>query len=126
MSGNGFKLNRTSILAVDNAVMFLNSLERYLQDAPYDLHCVTSGREALKFLEDNKVDLILTDAEMPEMNGYELARKIKQRDIKTPIVFITANSEKEDVDKAIEAGAAGILAKPFRTNQLIAKIKEFV
>jgi CheY-like chemotaxis protein len=119
-------MSQTTILAVDNAVMFLNSLKRYLANTPYGLHCVTSGQEALSFLKDNKVDLILMDAEMPEINGYELARRIKQQDIKAPIVFITANAEPEDIQKATESGAAGILAKPFQTSQLIAKIKEFV
>ena len=117
---------KKSILAVDNAEMFLNSLKRYLADTPYDLHCVTSGRDALKFLDDEKPDLILMDVEMPEMNGYEIARQIKQRGIRTPIVFITANSEQEDMDKAIQAGAASVLTKPFRTNQLLDKIKQFI
>jgi CheY-like chemotaxis protein len=85
-----------------------------------------SGREALKFLEGNKADLILVDVEMPEMDGYELTRKIKLRGIGTPIVFITANAEQEDLDKAEEAGAASVLAKPFRTNQLLEKIKQFI
>ena len=117
-----------TILAVDNAEMFLNSLKRYLADEPYELTCVTSGREALDFLEKSKKtpDLILMDAEMPEMDGYELTRKIKQRGIRAPIVFITANAEQEDVDRATEAGAAGFLIKPFRTNQLLEKIKEFI
>jgi CheY-like chemotaxis protein len=119
-------LGRRSILAVDNAVMFLNSLERYLQDEPYDLHGVTSGVEALKYLEGHKVDLILLDVEMPGMDGYELVRKIKMHGIKAPIVFITANSEPEDLARAAGAGVSGVLPKPFRAGQLIDKIKEFI
>ena len=117
-----------TILAVDNAEMFLNSLKRYLEDTTYELHCVMSGREALKYLDEKKKkpDLILTDVEMPEMDGYELTRQIKQRGIRAPIVFITANAEQEDLDKAAAAGVAGVLAKPFRTNQLLDKIKEFI
>ncbi|MCL1904414.1 MAG: response regulator [Oscillospiraceae bacterium] len=118
--------NKGSILAVDNAVMFLNSLKRYLQDEPYELSCVNSGEDALVFLKEKSVDLILMDVEMPEMSGYELAKKIQQSGIKTPIVFITANSEKEDMEKADEAGAAGVLTKPFRPSQLVSKIKEFI
>jgi len=118
--------SRNRILAVDNAVMFLNSLKKYLEGSPYDLHCASSGSEALAFLNENSVDLILLDVEMPEMNGYELAGRIKQRGIKAPIVFISANSEKEDMDKAVAAGGVGLLPKPFRPGQLLAKIKEFV
>ena len=126
MSGKPARISRTSILAVDNAVMFLNSLKRYLEDTHYQLHCVTSGQDALKYLETNTTDLILLDVEMPEMDGYELARRIKKLGIAAPIVFITANAEKEDLDKATAAGASSVLAKPFRTSQLLEKIKEFI
>jgi PleD family two-component response regulator len=119
------KFSRASILAVDNAVMFLNSLKRYLEDAPYDLHCVSSGRDALKYLDSNKPDLFLLDIEMPEMDGFELARKIKMRDIKAPIIFVTANSDREDVDMAFKVGAVDMLIKPFRVNQLLEKIKAY-
>jgi len=117
-----------SILAIDNAEMFLNSLKRYLANTPYELTCVTSGHAALEYLDGQnlKPDLILMDVEMPEMNGYELTRKIKERGIKSPVVFITANSEQEDYDKAIEAGAVSVLSKPFRTNQLLDKINEYI
>jgi len=114
------------ILAVDNALMFLNSLKKFLKDAPYNLHCETSGQAALAFLESNSVDLILLDVEMPEISGYELASRIKQRGIKTPIIIISANTEKEDIEKAEAAGAAGFLGKPFRPSQLIEKIKEYI
>ena len=114
------------ILAVDNALMFLNSLKKYLANEPYNLHCETTGQAALAFLESNSVDLILLDVEMPEISGYELASRIKQRGIKTPIVIISANTEKEDIEKAEAAGAAGFLGKPFRPSQLIDKIKEYI
>jgi CheY-like chemotaxis protein len=117
--------DKACILAVDNALMFLNFLEQHLAHA-YDLHCVSSGREALQFLANNRADLILSDVEMPEMDGYELTRKIKQQGIKTPIIFVTANSEREDIDKAVKAGAADLLMKPFMPNQLLAKVREFI
>jgi CheY-like chemotaxis protein len=120
------KSGGTKVLAVDNAVMFLNSLKRLLADAPYELHCLTSGSEALTFLGSNKPDVILLDIEMPEMDGYELARKIKQSGNKAPIIFITANSDREYVDRAVEVGAVGLLMKPLRINQLLAKLKEFM
>jgi len=119
-------MSKKRILAVDNAVMFLNSLKKYLANSPYDLHCETSGQAALDFLESNTVDLILLDVEMPEINGHELASRIKQRGVRAPIVIISANSEKEDIEKAEKAGADGFLAKPFRPNQLLEKIKEFI
>ena len=114
------------ILAVDNAVMFLNTLKRLLANQPYDLHCVTTCSEALDFVRKSKPNIILLDIEMPEMSGYELAKKIREAWITAPIIFITANSEREYVDKAIKAGAAGLLMKPLRIAQLLGKLKELI
>jgi CheY-like chemotaxis protein len=120
------KVSGVGILAVDNAVMFLNTLKRLLANTSYNLHCVTSGQEALDFLATNQPSVILLDIEMPDMDGYELARKIKQSGQKAPIIFITANSDREYIDKAAEVGASGLLLKPLRINQLTAKLKEYM
>ena len=120
------KFRNPLILAIDNAVMFLSTLKRILEDEPYELHCVSSAEDALSFLESNRPGIILMDVEMPDMDGYELARRIKRSGETAPILFITANSEKEYYDKAIEAGAAGLLLKPLRRNQLMEKLKELL
>lgn len=116
--------SQPTILAVDNAIMFLNTLKKLLRNAPYDLHCTTSCAEALEFCANSRPDVILLDIEMPEMNGYDLARKIKNSGQRVPIIFITANSTREYVDKAVEAGGVGLLVKPLRINQLLEKLKE--
>jgi len=121
-----YSRNEKKILAVDNAVMYLNTLKKLLESYPYDLFCTTSCDEALKYVVSNRPDLILLDIEMPEMDGYELARRIKQGGCKAPIIFITANSAREYVDKAVEVGADGLLMKPLRSTQLISKISEFI
>ena len=124
MKGRG-RFGNPLILAVDNAVMFLNTLKRILEDEPYDLHCESTPEDTLRFLESNQPDLILMDIEMPDMDGYELARLIKRSRNSAPILFITANSDREYLDKAINEGAAGLLIKPLRRNQLLEKLKEF-
>jgi len=114
------------ILAVDNAVMFLMNLEMMLEKEPYELKCVSTCNEALDFLDSNSPDMILLDVDMPDMNGYDLAKRIVSSGEKAPILFITANSKREYVQKAAEAGAVGLLMKPLRINQLMAKLKEFI
>lgn len=115
------------ILAIDNAVMYLNMLKKLLKDAPYDLHCSETSDDALAFLAGNRVDVILLDVEMPgDMDGYALARKIKADGHKVPIIFITAHSDKEYADKAVDVGAIGVLIKPLRINQLLEKLKEAI
>jgi len=121
-----FSRKGSKILAVDNAIMYLNTLKKLLENAPYDLFCTTSCTEAMEYVSKERPDLILLDIEMPEMDGYELARRIKQSGSRAPIIFITANSERQYVDKAVEVGAVGLLMKPLRSNQLLAKLAEFV
>ena len=125
-SSTGFSGREPVLMAVDNAVMFLNTLQKLLRDAPYELHCFSTCSDALDFLKTNKPDAILLDIEMPDMDGYELARRIKQSGQRAPIIFITANSSRQFIDKAVEVGAAGLLMKPIRVAQLLAKLKEVV
>jgi len=114
------------ILAVDNAVMYLNTLKKMLESTSYDLHTTTSCAEALEYVRSNHPSLLLLDIEMPEMDGYELARQIRAGGCRAPIIFITANSAREYVDRALEVGAEGLLMKPLRSNQLLAKLAEFL
>jgi len=116
---------RSLIYAVDNAIMFLTNLERMLVNEPYELKFATECDEALEYLSSNTPDMILLDIEMPEMDGFELARRIKNSGQKAPILFITANSDRECVNKAVEVGAVGLLMKPLRIGQLKAKLEEF-
>jgi two-component system OmpR family response regulator len=123
---NSEKGTRKTILAVDNAVMFLNTLKKLLKDAPYDVVAKTSVEEVFEYLDGgNRPDIILLDVEMHDIDGYDLARKIKRGGHSAPIIFITANSEKEYADKAAEVGAACLLVKPLRVNHLLAKLEEF-
>ena len=124
MSAN-FKSQQPLILAVDNALMFLSTLERILEQEPYELRCVTTADAALEFLAGNQPDLILIDVEMPDMDGYELTGIIKRNKSSIPILIVTANHDKEYYDRAIKAGASDLLIKPLRRAQLLEKLKEY-
>jgi CheY-like chemotaxis protein len=117
-------MKRKTILAVDNAVMFLNTLKKLLKDAPYDVDAKTSEEEVFEYLGSNRPDIILMDVEMQDIDGYDLVLKIKKSGHNAPVIFITANSDKEYADKAAEAGAAGFLIKPLRLHQLLEKLEE--
>lgn len=119
--GGGLK---QTILAVDNAPMFLSTLKRLLENEPYEIHSETSGEAALTYLQSGNPNLIMLDIEMPDMDGYELCRRIKQYNDRVPILFVTANNDKPHADRAFEAGAAGILIKPLRHDRLVEKIRE--
>ena len=116
-----------NILAVDNAPMFLSTLKRLLKGQPYNLYCATSGEEALAFINNKtaRVDIILLDVEMPDMDGYQLAQRLTAAGVRAPTLFITANSERHYVDRAIQVGAVGLLVKPLRIGQLLEKLQQF-
>jgi CheY-like chemotaxis protein len=117
---------KKTILAVDDTPFFLTTLKKILQDTDYKLICVTSGGDALKFLNKHNPDLLLLDIEMPEMNGYELAAKIRRGGKMAPIVFLTGNAKKENVVKAVEAGAADFIVKPVNKEGVLAKIGSYI
>jgi len=124
MEADAPKRKRTSILAVDDVTFFLASLETLLKETGYKLTCVNSGEAALNFLRNDSPDLFLLDIEMPEMNGYELARKIKDMGQTGRIIFLTSNSSHKHVMKAIEAGAVDFIVKPINKAQVIKKIEK--
>lgn len=102
------------ILIVDDNKMNLVSAKNALAE-DYKVTAVTSGMQALKFLENNLPDLILLDINMPEMDGFEVMDKISAREewSNIPIVFLTADTESETESRCLEAGAMDFIAKPF-------------
>jgi len=145
-SSNASQLNNASntprkegnkILAVDDTAFFLTMLKTTLQDTKYKLTCVTSGRDALKYFDKNLPDLILLDIEMPGMNGFELAEKIREKEKylailnkykeqNAPIVFLTGNAKRENVQKAMESGAIDFILKPINKELLLIKIAKYI
>ena len=115
-----------TILAVDDVSLFLRTLKMALDETPHQVVYVTSGAAALRFLEEHRPDLFLLDIEMPGMDGYTLARKIRAMGQKAPIIFLTGNSEKKYVLQAIEAGAADFIIKPLDKELLFKKIDKFI
>ena len=114
------------ILAVDDVPFFLKTLERALQESNYELVAVTSGQVALRYLQNSRPDLFILDIEMPEMNGYELAKNIREAGHTAPILFLTSNAQQECVLRAIEAGAADFVLKPINGEYLLARIEKHI
>jgi len=114
------------ILAVDDTAFFLTILKKILSDTRYILTCVSSGRDALKYLEKHQPDIFLLDIEMPGMDGYELAARIKESGQKAPIIFLTGNAKKEHLAKAVKSGAVDFIIKPINKDVLLTKIHKYL
>lgn len=118
-----------NILLVDDRPENLLALEAVLEDLGQNLVRVSSGADALRALLDQEFAVILMDVMMPEMDGYEAASLIRQRETTqhTPIVFVTAiNHDEAHIAKGYEQGAVDYIFKPIDPHILRAKVKVFI
>ena len=114
------------ILVVDDDEMVLMALGELLKPEGYDVQAVSSGTEALQKLDENGYDLLMLDVIMPEMDGFELCKKIRGLDSykDTPIVFLTAKSREEDRARGLEVGANLFLSKPISPDKLLGIVSD--
>ncbi len=110
-------------LIVDDSSVMRKIVERSLRQAGLEtlvVHEAGSGVEGLEVLKSQTVDLILSDINMPAMDGLEFLRQIRAQNLAVgiPVVMITTESSEEHVKQAIEAGARGYIRKPFTAEQV--------
>lgn len=117
-----------TILIVDDNTNNLKVLAGVLKENKYDFRMAKSGQLALKILEKTTPDLILLDIQMPEMDGFETCKRIKEieKNVKIPIIFLTANVDSESIAKAFESGGVDYVTKPFNSDELLARIKTHI
>lgn len=113
------------VLVVDDVTDNIQVAMNLLNQQHYSLSYAMSGRDALQLLEQNHYDLILLDIMMPEIDGYELCRRIQARPDynNCPIIFLTARTDKASLERAFEAGGVDYIAKPFHSSEFFARVK---
>lgn len=111
-----------TILLVDDEPMMLNLLSLYL--APYGYSCIKSesGIEALTYLHNESIDMVILDVMMPEMDGWTTCQKIREFS-NVPILMLTARRETVDVVKGLNCGADDYVTKPFNEVELLSRIE---
>lgn len=114
------------ILIVDDEEVVLESLKRIVERGGYDCFVARGAMEALRILEENQVDIVISDIKMPGMDGMELLREIKAHFPDVDALMMTGFDTKETFVQVIEAGATDFIAKPFHQDELLAKIKRIV
>lgn len=115
--------DKKMIVAVDDSIIILKMLTKVLGE-DYNLHAFSVGKRALKYLKEYVPDLIILDIDMPEINGYELLKMIKEMEhlAEIPVIFLTSNNDKNHVVKAVAAGAKDYVIKPIDEEILIDKV----
>lgn len=114
-----------AILIVDDNPQNIQVLARFLQENKYEIEFATNGKAALEWLNTRKFDIILLDINMPGMNGFEVCRKIRSNpDMNNvPIIFLSADSDRESILKGFELGAQDYLTKPFDSRELLVRVR---
>jgi two-component system sensor histidine kinase/response regulator len=117
--------NDASVLIVDDMPKNIQLLGSILKNEPIEIEFATSGKEALEWLQSRHFDLVLLDIMMPEMDGYEVCRRIKENTATADIavIFITAKTDVQSMVQGFEIGAVDYITKPFNKSELIARVR---
>ena len=116
-------IEEKTILIVDDTELNIEILMELLGEQ-YDMLGATNGEDALEMVTEEKVDLILLDIMMPDMDGYEVCQRLKSS-AKTegiPVIFITAKTDEDSIEKAYEVGGVDYITKPFRAREVLSRI----
>lgn len=115
----------TRILVVDDDPVSLKLVTTILKQANYETLTATSGAEVLSRLDELRPDLVISDVEMPGMNGYELTRQLRQHPLtaQLPIMILTAHDTVQEKIRGFEAGADEYMIKPFDPSELQARVR---
>jgi len=116
----------SKILLVEDEVNIVRPLQFNLEQEGYEVHSTPSGKEALALYENGRFDLIILDLMLEEMDGFEVARQIRQRDPRLPILMLTARSAAEDRIHGLEIGADDYITKPFHLRELLLRVERMI
>lgn len=111
------------ILIAEDDKFIREGLEEILKSEGYETVVANDGGEAVNLFEEHQPDFVLLDIMMPEIDGYEVCRRIRKTDDQIPVIFISAKSEEIDKVIGLELGADDFIVKPFGTREVIARIR---
>jgi len=119
-----------TVLYIEDHPDNMTLVRRILQSESYTLIEAKTGLQGIFFAENQDIDVILLDINLPDIDGYEVARRLRKSEkaalAHIPIVAITANAMKGDSQKALEAGCNMYISKPINIQELLEKVAKFV
>src|SRR5664279_748897 len=115
-----------TILWVDDEIESLHSHILFLQNKGYEVNAMTNGLDAIDFVKEHPVDVVLLDETMPGISGLETLAKIKEANQQVPVVLITKNETENLMDEAIGRQITDYLIKPVNPNQVLLSLKKII
>ena len=114
---------KEKILIIEDEEDLVKGLKLNLADEVYEVDWATDGVEGLRKALEERPDLIILDIMLPKMNGLDICRELRQKNINIPIIMLTAKGEEIDKVLGLEIGADDYMTKPFSIRELLARIK---
>ncbi len=111
------------LLLVEDSTQLNKALSTILKRNSFVVDSAYDGEEALLFIEQYQYDVIVLDVMMPKLSGFEVLKIMREKKIETPVIMLTAKSTVEDKITGLDMGADDYLAKPFNTEELLARIR---
>jgi two-component system cell cycle response regulator DivK len=119
-----------NILYIEDNPDNMRLVQRALESRGYRLFQAKNGLDGVRLAENEEIDLILLDINLPDIDGYEVARRLRSSHkhalASTPIIAVTANALKGDAERALEAGCDVYMSKPINIRELWARVEAFV
>jgi len=113
------------LLVIDDDLQLTELLEEYLSSFSYEVVCKNDPLLGLKYLDNHEIDLLILDIMMPEMDGFQVLRKLRETS-SIPVIMLTARGEVSDRIVGLELGADDYLSKPFEPRELLARIQSIL
>ena len=117
---------RIKLLLVEDEQAFAWVLADTLSDNGFEVRNAYDGEEALQMLHSELPDVMVADIMMPKMDGFTLVRQLRKEGIRTPVLFLSARTDPEDVVKGFELGASDYIRKPFAIKELIVRVRSLL
>jgi len=111
------------VLVIEDDKSIVDLLQIHLKDLNCDVTAILDGAEGLKSATTDSFDLIVLDIMLPNVNGFDICKEVRKREIYTPILMLTSKSEEVDKVLGLEIGADDYLSKPFSIREFIARVK---
>lgn len=111
------------ILIIEDEIGIANFLKQGLEEEGYEVLVAHDGKTGLELAFNQKIDLLLLDWMLPEFSGIEICKAIRKKDIKMPIIFLTAKDTVQETIEGLKSGANDYIKKPFSFDELVERIK---
>ena len=115
--------NDITVLLVEDELTLAMIIKDTLEENGFTIHTASDGEEGLHLFFELRPDVLVADVMMPKMDGFEMVRRIRQTDKQTPVLFLSAKGDTEDIVEGLDSGADDYMVKPFVFKELLARIK---